>query len=335
MRGTTARPARLRLLGALLAVMLLAAACGGDGEVDQDAVDAALEDAGEAAEEALADAEEAAQGLADAAEEAAADAEEAAEGALEDAQEQLEEATDQLDGADGEEPGQLEPNAPEGAEGADEGAGGAAPADEAQTAAVVAARDAMLGAVPADAYTTTPEEPSAGSPDDEEGEEENPLDSCLPAELQGLEEQVDALRTVEATGTFTATQPGAFGAFGGEVQATAYSDSATARQLLADFGAVSSDQAFLDCVREQTETLLAEDAPTDDYSIEVTSGIPGVTAEVALNITINASFDGQTVSFHSSIIIASRGDLVVEAGFEGDGADPFPADVISAVLGAV
>ena len=57
----------------------------------------------------------------------------------------------------------------------------------------------------------------------------------------------------------------------------------------------------------------------------------GVTAEVALNIVLTATFQGETVNFQSSIIIASRGDLIIEVNVEGNGADPFPADLLTAI----
>ena len=86
---------------------------------------------------------------------------------------------------------------------------------------------------------------------------------------------------------------------------------------------------------EETRAIAAQDAPTDDFTVEVTSGIPGVTAEVVLNIVLTATFQGETVNFQSSIIIASRGDLLIEVNVEGDGADPFPADLLTAITTAV
>ena len=317
---------RSRLLALLAALLLLATACGDDGDVAQDAVDEALadlEEAVEGADEALQDAVEDAEALAD---QALEDAQEAADGAAEEADQALEDAADQLEQA---------PDPTEAAPAADAADDAAPAADGDQTAAVVAARDTMLAVLPAAEYTTTPEEPVVGSTPEEDDGEDNPLDRCLPPELQGLEARIDELKAVEATGTFTATTPGAFGAFGGELQATAYTDTAAIQQLLTDFGAQTASQPFLDCVEEETRAIAAQDAPTDDFTVEVTSGIPGVTAEVALNIVLTATFQGETVNFQSSIIIASRGDLIIEVNVEGDGADPFPADLLTAITTAV
>lgn len=321
MRGPISH--RSRLLALLAALLLLAAACGDDGDVAQDAVDEALadlEEAVEGADEALQDAVEDAESLAD---QALEDAQEAADDAAEETDQALEDAADQLE------------QAPDPTEAAPADDAEPATADGDQTAAVVAARDTMLAVLPAGDFTTTPEEPVVGSTPEEGDGEDNPLDRCLPPELQGLEARIDELKAVEATGTFTATTPGAFGAFGGELQATAYTDTAAIQQLLTDFGAQTASQPFLDCVEEETRAIAAQDAPTDDFTVVVTSGIPGVTAEVALNIVLTATFQGETVNFQSSIIIASRGDLIIEVNVEGDGADPFPADLLTAITTAV
>lgn len=235
--------------------------------------------------------------------------------------------------SDAEEPTEADDQDGPDSDGPTEDSDSSAAADPALTAAVVAARDAALAAVPAD-WQTTPQEPEVGPTGVEQ--EESPLNDCLPPELADLESNVDALQAVSASGDFSAPETGeeTFGPPSGSVSVNAYTDPTAAQDLLTQFGDAIADPGFSDCIVDATREEFGEPPPGSEFDIQVSAGVEGIDAEVALQILVNTSFGGEELMFDSYFVLASRGEFIIEGQFTGDGTNPFPTDIAAAVMDA-